>query len=157
MQNLTHINKQNNPVMVDVSGKTISAREAVAQGVIAMNLDAFRALENNASKKGSIIDTAIVAGIMGAKKTSDFVPMCHPLFLSKVECEIKLDSATRTAIFSAKVKCEGKTGVEMEALSAVSIGLLTIYDMLKALDKKMVIRDIHLVSKKGGKSGEFRF
>lgn len=157
MQNLTHINKQNNPVMVDVSGKNISAREAVAQGVIAMNLDAFRALENNASKKGPIIDTAIVAGIMGAKKTSDFVPMCHPLFLSKVECEIKLDSATRTAIFSAKVKCEGKTGVEMEALSAVSIGLLTIYDMLKALDKKMVIRDIHLVSKKGGKSGEFRF
>lgn len=157
MQNLTHINKQNNPVMVDVSGKNISAREAVAQGVIAMNLDAFRALENNASKKGSIIDTAIVAGIMGAKKTSDFVPMCHPLFLSKVECEIKLDSATRTAKFSAKVKCEGKTGVEMEALSAVSIGLLTIYDMLKALDKKMVIRDIHLVSKKGGKSGEFRF
>lgn len=157
MQNLTHINKQNNPVMVDVSGKNISAREAVAQGVIAMNLDAFRALENNASKKGSIIDTAIVAGIMGAKKTSDFIPMCHPLFLSKVECEIKLDSATRTAIFSAKVKCEGKTGVEMEALSAVSIGLLTIYDMLKALDKKMVIKDIHLVSKKGGKSGEFRF
>lgn len=154
---LTHINKQNNPVMVDVSGKNTSAREAVAQGVISMNLDAFRALENNTSAKGSVIDTAIVAGIMGAKKTSDFIPMCHPLFLSKVECEIELDSAKRSATFRAKVKCEGKTGVEMEALSAVSIGLLTIYDMLKAVDKKMVIRDIHLVHKKGGKSGEFRF
>lgn len=154
---LTHINKQNNPVMVDVSGKNISAREAVAQGQISMNEDAFSALKNNTAAKGSVIDSAIIAGIMGAKKTSDFIPMCHPLFLSKVECEIDLDSANCVATFRAKVKCEGKTGVEMEALSAVSIGLLTIYDMLKAVDKKMVISDIHLVRKKGGKSGEFRF
>lgn len=153
---LTHINGQNNPTMVDVSGKDISAREAVAVGAIAMNGEAFSALQNNTSAKGAIIDTAIVAATMGAKKTSDFIPMCHPLFLSKVECSVELDLARRVANFSAKVKCEGKTGVEMEALSAVSIGLLTIYDMLKALDKKMVISDIRLVSKKGGKSGEFK-
>lgn len=153
---LTHINKHKNPTMVDVSEKNITAREAVAEGQITMNNDAFNALTNNTNAKGSVIDTAIVAAIMGAKKTSSFIPMCHPLFLSKVDCETVLDEANRTVIFSAKVKCEGKTGVEMEALSAVSIGLLTIYDMLKAVDKKMVISNIRLISKSGGKSGEFR-
>ncbi|MGX3011138.1 cyclic pyranopterin monophosphate synthase MoaC [Helicobacter sp. 23-1044] len=153
---LTHINKHKNPTMVDVSAKNITAREAVAQGRISMNAEAFDALKNNTNSKGSVIDTAIVAAIMGAKKTSSFIPMCHPLFLSKVDCEATMDATNRTVIFSAKVKCEGKTGVEMEALSAVSIGLLTIYDMLKAVDKKMVISNIRLISKSGGKSGDFR-
>lgn len=153
---LTHINKHKNPTMVDVSEKNITAREAIAEGQITMNKDAFNALTNNTNAKGSVIDTAIVAAIMGAKKTSSFIPMCHQLFLSKVDCETVLDEANRTVIFSVKVKCEGKTGVEMEALSAVSIGLLTIYDMLKAVDKKMVISNIRLISKSGGKSGEFR-
>ena len=153
---LTHINKHKNPTMVDVSVKNITAREAVAQGQIAMNDKAFDALKNNTNAKGSVIDTAIVAAIMGAKKTSDFIPMCHPLFLSKVDCKAKIDEKNRAVIFSVRVKCEGKTGVEMEALSAVSIGLLTIYDMLKAMDKKMIISNIHLISKSGGKSGDFR-
>ena len=153
---LTHINKHKNPTMVDVSTKNITARQAVAEGRISMNEDAFDALKNNTNSKGSVIDTAIVAAIMGAKKTSSFIPMCHPLFLSKVDCEATMDATNRAVIFSAKVKCEGKTGVEMEALSAVSIGLLTIYDMLKAVDKKMVISNIHLISKSGGKSGDFR-
>lgn len=153
---LTHINKYKNPTMVDVSTKDITHREAVAQGRISMNDSAFTALQSNTSVKGSVIDTAIVAAIMGAKKTSDFIPMCHPLFLSKVDCDATLDKENRAVIFSAKVKCEGKTGVEMEALSAVSIGLLTIYDMLKALDKTMIISHIHLVSKSGGKSGDFK-
>ncbi len=153
---LTHINKHKNPTMVDVSAKNITSREAVAQGQITMNEDAFNALKNNTNAKGSVIDTAIVAAVMGAKKTSDLIPMCHPLFLSKVDCEAVLDSVNRAVIFSAKVKCEGKTGVEMEALSAVSIGLLTIYDMLKAVDKRMMISNIHLLSKSGGKSGVFK-
>lgn len=153
---LTHINKHKNPTMVDVSAKHITKREATAQGRISMNEDAFNALQNNTNAKGSVIDTAIVAAVMGAKKTSDLIPMCHPLFLSKVDCEAVLDSANRCVIFSAKVKCEGKTGVEMEALNAVSVGLLTIYDMLKAMDKRMIISNIHLLSKSGGKSGDFK-
>lgn len=153
---LTHINKRKNPTMVDVSAKNITSREAIAEGQISMNEDAFNALKNNTNAKGSVIDTAIVAAIMGAKKTSDFIPMCHPLFLSRVDCEAKIDDKNRSVMFYAKVKCEGKTGVEMEALSAVSIGLLTIYDMLKALDKKMLISNIRLLSKSGGKSGDFR-
>lgn len=156
MQNLTHLNKHKNPTMVDVSSKSITSREAIAEGQITMNDSAFYALQNNTNKKGSVIDTAIVAGIMAAKKTSDLIPMCHPLFLSKVDCEVEIEAETNTAIFRSKVKCEGKTGVEMEALNSVSIGLLTIYDMLKALDKTMIISNIRLVSKKGGKSGDFR-
>lgn len=156
MQNLTHLNKHKNPTMVDVSNKQITSREALAVGQITMNDVAFSALQNNTNQKGSVIDTAIVAAIMAAKKTSDFIPMCHPLFLSKVDCEVQIDIKTNTAIFSARVKCEGKTGVEMEALSSVSIGLLTIYDMLKALDKTMIISNIRLVSKSGGKSGDFK-
>lgn len=155
MQNLTHLNKHKNPTMVDVSMKDITSREALAIGQITMNDEAFNAMQNNTNKKGSVIDTAIVAAIMAAKKTSDFIPMCHPLFLSKVDCEVKIEEKTNTVIFSTRVKCEGKTGVEMEALSGVSIGLLTIYDMLKALDKTMIISNIRLVSKSGGKSGDF--
>ncbi|RDU64770.1 cyclic pyranopterin monophosphate synthase MoaC [Helicobacter sp. MIT 14-3879] len=153
---LTHINKDNNPTMVDVSTKDITTREAVASGEINMNKEAYEAFKNNTSKKGSVIDTAVIAAIMGAKKTSDFIPMCHPIFLSKVDCEIKNDDEKLKVILIVKVKSEGKTGVEMEALSGVSIGLLTIYDMLKALDKTMLITNIALLSKSGGKSGDFK-
>lgn len=154
--NLTHINQHKNPTMVDVSGKNPTSREALAAGKITMNAAAFDALENNSGKKGPVLDTAVVAAIMGAKKTSEIIPMCHPLFLSKVDCEVEKDAKNRSVTLKVCVKCEGKTGVEMEALSAVSIGLLTIYDMLKALDKSMVISDIALLSKSGGKSGEYR-
>lgn len=154
--NLTHLDENNRPKMVDVSEKSITARTAVASGTIFMSEDAFKAVKNNTAKKGPVLQTAVVAAIMGAKKTSELIPMCHPLTLSKVEVEIEEDSANLSFTLFVKVKCEGKTGVEMEALSGVSIGLLTIYDMLKAIDKGMQISNIVLESKKGGKSGEFK-
>lgn len=154
--NLTHLDENNRPKMVDVSEKAITARTAVASGTIFMSEDAFKAVKNNTAKKGPVLQTAVVAAIMGAKKTSELIPMCHPLTLSKVEVEIEEDAANLSFTLFVKVKCEGKTGVEMEALSGVSIGLLTIYDMLKAIDKGMQISNIVLESKKGGKSGEFK-
>lgn len=154
--NLTHLDENNRPKMVDVGEKSITARTAVASGTIFMSEDAFKAVKNNTAKKGPVLQTAVVAAIMGAKKTSELIPMCHPLTLSKVEVEIEEDAANLSFTLFVKVKCEGKTGVEMEALSGVSIGLLTIYDMLKAIDKGMQISNIVLESKKGGKSGEFK-
>lgn len=154
--NLTHLDENNRPKMVDVSEKAITARVAVASGTIFMSEDAFKAVKNNTAKKGPVLQTAVIAAIMGAKKTSELIPMCHPLTLSKVEVEIEEDTANLSFTLFVKVKCEGKTGVEMEALSGVSIGLLTIYDMLKAVDKGMQISNIILESKKGGKSGEFK-
>lgn len=153
---LTHINENNNPAMVDVSTKNETSRIAVARGSISMNKEAFLIAFSNENKKGAVINTAIIAAIMGAKKTSDLIPMCHPLFLSKVDCKIQKDIKSNTITLEVSVKCEGKTGVEMEALSGVSIGLLTIYDMLKAIDKSMLISNIALIKKSGGKSGEYR-
>ena len=154
--NLTHLDENNRPKMVDVSDKAITKREAVASGTIFMSEDAFMAVKNNTAKKGPVLQTAVVAAIMGAKKTSEFIPMCHPLTISKVEVDIVEAAANLSFTLFVKVKCEGKTGVEMEALSGVSIGLLTIYDMLKAIDKAMRISNIVLESKQGGKSGEFK-
>ncbi len=157
---LTHINKDNNPVMVDVSLKDVSSRIAVASGEISISKEAFDMIVNNSIKKGPVIDTAIIAAIMGSKKTSELIPMCHPLPLSKVECNVEYkidkDSKIYSIVLSVTAKCESKTGVEMEALSGVSIGLLTIYDMLKAVDKSMVISNIQLISKSGGKSGDYQ-
>lgn len=154
--NLTHLDENNRPKMVDVSEKDITKRTAVASGTIFMSENAFNAVKNNTAKKGPVLQTAVVAAIMGAKKTSELIPMCHPLMISKVEVEIEEDAAKFSFTLFVKVKCEGKTGVEMEALSGVSIGLLTIYDMLKAIDKGMRITNIVLESKEGGKSGEFK-
>ena len=157
---LTHINESNNPTIVDVSTKDITNRVAVARGEISMNKDAFNMIKNNNAKKGPVVDTAIIAAIMGAKKTSDLIPMCHPLFLSKIDCkaEFKVDKKNDLymVVLEVVAKCESKTGVEMEALSGVSIGLLTIYDMLKAVDKSMTISNIALISKSGGKSGDYQ-
>ena len=152
---LTHLNEQNNPTMVDVSQKDITTREAYASGIITMSKEAYEAAINHSGKKGSITQCAIVAAIMGGKKTSELIPMCHPLMINKInvdttplpqQCAIKL---------GVLIKCEGKTGVEMEALTATSIGLLTIYDMLKAIDKSMEISQVRLEKKSGGKSGDF--
>ena len=153
---ITHLDENNRPKMVDVSDKAITKREAVASGTIFMSKDAFLAVKNNTAKKGPVLQTAVGAAIMGAKKTSELIPMCHPLTISKVEVDIKENAANLSFTLFVKVKCEGKTGVEMEALSGVSIGLLTIYDMLKAIDKAMQISNIVLESKQGGKSGEFK-
>ncbi|MBS4235951.1 cyclic pyranopterin monophosphate synthase MoaC [Campylobacter vulpis] len=153
--NLTHLDDKNRPKMVDVSEKNDTLRIAKASGKITMSKEAFEAVRTNSAKKGPVLQTAIVAAIMGAKKTSDLIPMCHPLMLSKVETdivEIEEESAFRLIV---SVKCEGKTGVEMEALMAVSVGLLTIYDMVKAIDKTMCLDEIMLLSKEGGKSGKF--
>ena len=152
---LTHLDENNHPKMVDVSDKNITSRIATASGMIYMNQQAFNAIKNNTAKKGPVLQTAIIAAIMGAKKTSEIIPMCHPLMLSKVETNIIEFSKDYAFKLIVTVKCEGKTGVEMEALSGVSIGLLTIYDMIKAIDKSMQITNIILESKEGGKSGKF--
>lgn len=152
---LTHLNSQHNPTMVDVSHKHITQREAYASGIITMSAQAFEAALNHSGKKGSITQTAIVAAIMGSKKTSELIPMCHPLIINKIDVDISLDSKHHSIKLGVLVKCEGKTGVEMEALSGVSVGLLTIYDMLKAIDKTMEISSIRLERKSGGKSGDF--
>lgn len=153
---LTHINEQNNPTMVDVSDKNITKRRALASGKITMNEDAFNAVLNGNAKKGAVINTAIVAAVLAAKQTSNLIPMCHPLPISKVDVDITPVDNEFAFKVSVVVVTEGKTGVEMEALNAVSIGLLTIYDMVKAIDKTMVIDDIKLLEKDGGKSGQFR-
>ena len=142
--------------MVDVSGKQESRREAVAEGAVVMQAQTLEAILSGNAKKGDVLATARIAGIMGAKKTSDLIPLCHPLALSKVVVEIEPDSALPGLRVRARVRVTGQTGVEMEALTAVSITCLTIYDMAKALDKGMIIRDVRLLEKTGGKSGDWR-
>ncbi|BCX78715.1 cyclic pyranopterin monophosphate synthase MoaC [Campylobacter sp. 19-13652] len=152
---LTHIDKNNQPKMVDVSDKNITLRIARASGEIAMSKEAFDIVESGAGKKGPVLQTAVIAAIMAAKKTPELIPMCHPLLLSGVDCEIMPLENKIGYKLSVSVKIEGKTGVEMEALTAVSVGLLAIYDMVKAVDKSMQISNIKLDQKIGGKSGEY--
>lgn len=152
---LTHLDKNNRPKMVDVSTKDITTRIAKASGIIKMSKDAFEMIKTNSAKKGPVLQTAIVAAIMGAKQTSNLIPMCHPLNITGIDTHIEeLDGDFGYKLF-VSVKLNGKTGVEMEALTGVSIGLLTIYDMIKAVDKSMLISEICLESKSGGKSGEY--
>ena len=150
---LTHLDENNQPKMVDVSLKNETLRIAKASGIIRMSEEAFKAIKENTAKKGPVLQTAVVAAIMGTKKTSELIPMCHPLLISSVKVDIKeLKNAFKLFV---TVKITGKTGVEMEALTGVSVGLLTIYDMIKAIDKAMVIDEIMLLNKSGGKSGEY--
>ncbi len=151
---LTHIDEAGAAHMVDVSGKDDTARQAVACGRIDMSLEAATAILEGSAKKGDVLAVARVAGIMAAKKTSELIPLCHPLMLSKVTLDLAADPAGVSAI--ATVRTTGQTGVEMEALTAVSVALLTVYDMAKALDKGMIIREIRLLEKTGGKSGDWR-
>ena len=153
MSKLTHVDDKGAAHMVDISAKQDTVREANAEGFISMRPDVLETIRANNMKKGDVLSTARIAGIMAAKKTSDIIPLCHPLALSKVT----VDFAFRDEGISvhAMVRLTGKTGVEMEALTAVSIALLTIYDMSKAMQKDMIIRDIHLLSKSGGKSGDW--
>lgn len=152
---LTHLDERDRPKMVDVSDKTTTSRVAVASGLITMSPDAYNAVVTQSAKKGPVLQTAVIAAIMGTKKTSDLIPMCHPLNLSGVHCDIieLPDLPGFKLIVTAKLS--GQTGVEMEALTGTSIGLLTIYDMLKAIDKGMVIGPIQLETKSGGKSGDY--
>lgn len=157
MSDLTHFDKNGNAHMVDVSDKDITRRTATAQGTISVCREVMDAVIGKTLKKGDVLTVAQVAGIMGTKRTSDLIPMCHPLSLNNaaVTFEVDEDACTITAICTAV--CDGKTGVEMEALTGTSVALLAVYDMCKSIDKRMVISDIHLVEKSGGKSGDFRF
>ncbi|WP_294334343.1 cyclic pyranopterin monophosphate synthase MoaC [uncultured Sphingomonas sp.] len=154
MSGLTHLDATGAAHMVDVGGKAVTAREAVARGRITMSPEAATAIRDGSVKKGDVLATARIAGIMAAKKTSDLIPLCHPLPLTRVAISLDLDDTGVTA--TATAATEGKTGVEMEALTAVSVTLLTLYDMAKALDKGMVLSDIRLLTKTGGKSGDWR-
>jgi cyclic pyranopterin monophosphate synthase len=154
--NLTHLDEKDRPKMVDVSAKEATTRSATASGIIAVSPDAFEAVVNETSKKGPVIQTAVIAAIMGTKKTADLIPMCHPLNLSGIHCDIEELPDLPGFKLYVTAKLTGQTGVEMEALTGTSIGLLTIYDMLKAIDKGMVIQNVQLESKTGGKSGDFR-
>jgi cyclic pyranopterin phosphate synthase len=154
MSGLTHLDATGAAHMVDVGGKSVTAREAVARGRITMSADAATAIRDGSVKKGDVLATARIAGIMAAKKTAELIPLCHPLPLTRVAIDLDLDDSGVTA--TATAATEGKTGVEMEALTAVSVTLLTLYDMAKALDKGMVLGDIRLLTKTGGKSGDWR-
>jgi cyclic pyranopterin phosphate synthase len=154
MADLTHLNADGGAHMVDVSAKADTAREAVAEGRISMSAEALAAIRAGNMKKGDVLGTARIAGILAAKKTSDLIPLCHPLMLSKISVDFEYE-ATSIRV-ETRVRLNGPTGVEMEALTAVSVTLLTLYDMAKALDKSMIISDIRLLSKTGGKSGDYR-
>ncbi|MBE0492635.1 MAG: cyclic pyranopterin monophosphate synthase MoaC [Sulfurospirillum sp.] len=152
---LTHLDEKDRPKMVDVSDKQDTTRIAVASGTIMMSSEAYLMIIEHKTKKGPVLQTAVVAAILGAKKTSDLIPMCHPLMLTSVSCDIQELSDLPGFKLFVTAKLKGQTGVEMEALTGVSIGLLTIYDMAKAIDKSMVISSVQLESKSGGKSGAF--
>lgn len=153
----THFDEKGNARMVDVSDKDVTAREAVAVGTIRVSEAVFQAVMNKEIKKGDVLTVAQVAGIMGAKQTSSLIPMCHLLNLTHASLTFRLLPEICGIEASCTVRTEGKTGVEMEALTGVSVALLTIYDMCKAVDRRMVMGDIHLVEKSGGKSGDFVF
>ena len=153
---LTHLDEKDRPKMVDVGDKTPTKRIAVASGVIKMSPEAYEAVVTNSAKKGPVLQTAVVAAIMGTKKTPELIPMCHPLLLTGIDCDVEELPELPGFRLTVTAKLSGKTGVEMEALTGVSVGLLTIYDMVKAIDKGMEITDIRLESKEGGKSGNYQ-
>ncbi len=154
MTKLTHLDEAGNAAMVDITAKDATVREAVAEGRISMSAEALAAIKQGVVKKGDVLATARIAGIMAAKKTSELIPLCHPLALSKaaVDFDFEGDGIRVTAL----ARLTGQTGVEMEAMTAASVALLAIYDMAKALDKGMVISGVRLLSKSGGKSGDWR-
>ena len=157
MSEFTHFDENGNARMVDVSDKEITRRSATAQGTITVSREVMDAVLGKRVKKGDVFTVAQTAGIMGTKRTSDLIPMCHPLSLTNAEVRFDVDEEACTITASCTAVTDGKTGVEMEALTGVNVTLLTIYDMCKAIDKRMLISDIHLVEKSGGKSGDFRF
>ena len=148
----THLNKKNKPKIIDISMKKISKRIAVAEGMIEFSKSTFKKIESLENKKGEIENIAILAGILGAKKTSELIPLCHNINLEDIIIEIKSIKKLNSLKIRSLIKSKDKTGVEMEALTAVSLACLTVYDMCKSIDKKIVIKEIKLIEKKGGKS-----
>ena len=155
MVDFSHFNESGRARMVDVSEKNVTAREAVAAGRVLVNRETFELIKTGGMRKGDVLATAQIGGIMGAKRTSDIIPMCHPIFLTGVDVQFELDEENLSVNITATAKCSGVTGVEMEALTAVSIAALTVYDMCKAVQKDMVIDNIRLLKKTGGKSGVY--
>ncbi|MBX7214297.1 MAG: cyclic pyranopterin monophosphate synthase MoaC [Thermoflexales bacterium] len=156
MAELTHLDASGAARMVDVGTKDDTARVAEACGVVRLSRPAFEALVAGQLKKGDALGAARIAGIMAAKRTSELIPLCHPIALTRVEVSLTPREGDASILIESRVACVGKTGVEMEALTAVSVAALTVYDMVKALDRAVQIDDIHLVSKSGGKSGDYR-
>ena len=155
MAELTHLDAQGQTHMVDVGAKAETEREAIAAGQVLMQPETLRLLREGNLPKGDVLGTARVAGIMAAKRTAELIPLCHQLQLTKVSVEFEFNEAASTVEITATVRCKGQTGVEMEALTAVSVAALTIYDMAKAVERGMVISDIRLLEKRGGKTGEW--
>jgi len=153
---LTHLDEEGRARMVDVGGKADTERVAIAKGEVSMRPETLRLIAEGGAPKGDALATAQVAGIMAAKRTPDLIPLCHPLLITQVEVEFEIDEAEYRVIITATARCRGQTGVEMEALTAVSVAALTIYDMAKAVEKTMRIGNIRLVRKSGGKSGDWR-
>ncbi len=156
MAEFTHLDENGKAVMVDVTQKDVTERIAVSEGRITVGEEVFRAIYDGCVPKGDVLACARVAGIMAAKKTSDLIPLCHPLMLTKVAVDFEPEEASWAIRCTCTAKLSGKTGVEMEALTGVSVALLTIYDMCKAINKRMEIGEIRLVEKSGGKSGHFQ-
>lgn len=154
MSRLTHIDETGRANMVDVSAKPVTTREALAEGFVRMSAETLALALSGDAKKGDVRSTAEIAGIMAAKKTADLIPLCHPLALSKVE--VRVEPGEGGLSVTARVRTSGQTGVEMEALTAVSVACLTVYDMLKAADKAMTIEAVRLMEKSGGKSGDWK-
>ena len=155
MSEFSHFDDKGRARMVDVSSKSVTERTAVAAGRIYIKNEIMELIKSGGVKKGDVLGTAQIGGIMGAKRVPDIIPMCHPVIISGVDIDLRLDEERSCVEISASVSCTGQTGVEMEALTAVSIAALTVYDMCKAIQKDMVISDIRLLKKTGGKSGEY--
>jgi len=149
---ITHIDKKNKPTIVDISKKKSSTRIAKAQGILQFSKKTFNEIKSFKSKKGEIINTAIIAGIIGAKKTSEIIPLCHNIVIENIDITIRSNKNKNLFLITCSVKSFGKTGVEMEALNGVSVACLTVYDMVKSIDKNIIIKDIKILEKSGGKS-----
>ena len=155
MEKFSHFNDEGRAIMVDVSDKPSTLRTAVASGTVFVNPETFRLIVNNEVEKGDVLAVAQVAGIMAAKRSSEIIPMCHPIAITGVDITLAPDETLNTIDITATVRCKGETGVEMEALTAVSVAALTIYDMCKAVQRDIKISDIRLLKKTGGKSGDY--
>lgn len=156
MDDFTHFGKEGRARMVNVGEKPVSTRTAIAAGRVLVNRTTFELIRSGGMKKGDVLAVAQVAGVMGAKRTPDIIPMCHPILIDGIDLELSLNDELCSVEIKASVSCDGRTGVEMEALSAVSVAALTVYDMCKAVQKDMVISDIRLLSKTGGVHGDYR-